>query len=211
MSDPTHHPARWLVLALASVVTACGPSTLASPSLSGSASATPSRSAAPSPSGTGPLLTGTITVTGAYAETDTFTTRARVETGGAAAAPPAGFTCADYARGLLDPRGNGATTFVTPVVDTAGSTAGAFPVHFAAAIDAGYAGPGTYRSSTLHSLTGSMVVNVGQFIDFFRSDPGPGLTTLAVDPNGGGTLLFTNWFSSGSQSVMSGTVAWTCL
>jgi len=97
---------------------------------------------------------------------------------------------------------------VTPVVQTDCSTAGALPVHFAAAIDAGYAGPGTYRSSSLRSLTGSMVVNVGQFIDFFRSDPG--MTTLEVNPNGAGTLSYTNWFSNGSQSRMSGTVAWTC-
>jgi len=135
------------------------------------------------------VLTGTITVVGAYAETDTFTTRAEVETGGSPAAAPAGFTCADYAQGLHDPQRNGATTFVTPVVDTAGSAAGAFPVHFAAAIDGGYAGPGTYGSSTVHSLTGSMVVNVGQFIDFFRSDPG--MTTLAVNRNGAGTLSWT--------------------
>jgi hypothetical protein len=168
----------------------------------------PSSSSTPSLSGTGPLLTGTITVIGAYPETDTFTTRAEVETGGAAAAAPVGFTCADYARGIQDPQRNGATTFVTPKVHTTGSTAGAYPVDLAAAIDAGYAGPGTYRSSTLHSLTGSMLVNAGDFVDLFRSDPG--MTTLAVNPNGAGTLSFTNWFSSGSDSRMSGTVAWTC-
>lgn len=72
----------------------------------------------------------------------------------------------------------------------------------------GYAGPGTYVSSALHSLTGTMVVNVGQFIDFFRSDPG--ITTLGVKPDGAGSLSYTNWFSSGSQSSMSGTVEWTC-
>lgn len=171
-------------------MTACAPSTVASPSLSGSMSAVPSNSSTPSPSGSGPLLTGIITVIGAYAETDTFTTQAEVETGGSAAAAPPSFTCSDYARGIQDPRRNGATTFVTPVVQTAGSTAGAFPVHFAAAIDAGYAGPGTYVSSTLHSLTGSMVVNVGQFIDFFRSDPG--MTTLTVQPNGAGSLSYMN-------------------
>lgn len=171
-------------------------------------SAVPSSSPPPSPSGTGPLLTGTITVIHAYAETDTFTTRAEIETGGATTAAPAGFTCADYARGIRDPRRSGAITFVTPVVETDGSTAGAFPVHFATGIDAGYAGPGTYESSTLHSLTGSLVVNVGQFIDFFRSDPG--MTTLTVNPNGSGTLSYTNWFSNGSQSHISGTVAWTC-
>jgi hypothetical protein len=171
-------------------------------------SAVPSSSLTLSPSGSGPILTGTITVIGAYAETDTFTTSAEVETGGSAAAAPPGFTCADYARGILDPRRNGAITFVTPVVQTAGSTAGAFPVRFAAAIDAGYAGPSTYVSSTVHSLTGSMIVNVGQFIDFFRSDPG--MTTLTVKPNGAGSLSYTNWFSNGSQSRMSGTVAWTC-
>jgi hypothetical protein len=171
-------------------------------------SAAPSGSRTPTPSGTGPLLVGSITVIGAYAETDTFSARAEVETGGSAAAAPPGFTCADYARGIQDRRRDGATTFVTPVVQTDGSTAGALPVRFAAAVDAGYAGPGTYGSSTLHSLTGNMVVNVGQWIDFFRSDPG--VTTLVVDPNGAGTLSYTNWFSSGSQSHMSGTVSWTC-
>lgn len=185
----------------------------ASPQPSGStAPRTPratASSASPSPHGTGPLLTGTITVTGAYAETDTFATRAQVESGGSTATAPPGFTCAEYAQGIQDPRGSGTTTFVTPVVATTGSTAGAFPVNFAAKIDSGYAGPGTYRSSTLHSLTGNMVVNVGNFIDFFRSDPG--MTTLAVNPNGSGTLSYTNWFSNGSQSYMSGTVAWTCL
>jgi hypothetical protein len=172
----------------------------------------PSSSSAPSPSGSDPLLTGTITVVHAYAETDTFITRAEIETGGAAAATPAGFTCADYARGIRDPRRNGAITFVTPVVDTDGSTAGALPVHFAAAIDAGYTGPGTYESSTLHSLTGTMVVNTGNFIDLFQSDvPGKAiLTVLTVKPDGAGILSYTNWYSTGSTSRMSGTVAWAC-
>jgi hypothetical protein len=159
------------------------------------------------------MLTGTITVTGAYAETDTFNTRAQVETGGTPMAAPAGFTCAAYARGNPDPQSNGATTFSAPQVHTPGSTtAGAFPVDFAATMTSGYAGPGTYSSSTVRSLTGNMVVNVGNFIDFFKSDS-PGmtiLTVLTVDPNGAGTVSFMNWFSSGSQSHMSGTVVWTC-
>ena len=47
-----------------------------------------------------------------------------------------------------------------------------------------------------------------KLINFFRSDPG--MTTLAVNPNGAGKLSYRNWFSNGSQSSMSGTVAWTC-
>lgn len=154
------------------------------------------------------MLTGTITVIGAYTETDTFTTRAEVETGGSAVAAPSGFTCADYARGVHDLRSNDANTFVTPVVQTTGSTAGAYPVDFAAAIDVGYAGPGTYRSSTLHSLTGRMLVDIGGVFDLFRS--AQGATTLAVSADGAGTVSYTDWFSTGSDSHMSGTVTWTC-
>ena len=203
-----HHPRRWLAAACAVAVTACGPSTVASPRPPGSISSAPSSSPTSAPSSAGPLLSGALIVTGAYAETDTFTVRAEIETGGEPSAAPHDFTCADYARGTQDPRSNGATTFAAPVIDTSGKTAGALPVSFRATTDAGYAGPGTYLSSTLTSLNGSMIVDVGQFIDYFFSRFGT--TSLRVEPDGGGRLSFTHWYSTGSTSSMSGTVVWTC-
>ncbi|HYL71243.1 MAG TPA: hypothetical protein VEY89_08080 [Candidatus Dormibacteraeota bacterium] len=162
-----------------------------------------SPSAAPS----GPTLTGTVSVTEAAALSAQF----HVPVGATQTGAPAGTTCASYAQGTSG-------GFTPPVFDV---TTNDHSIYFGATMPSGYAGPGTYDSSSVPSLTGTVAVAVG-------TDPGQqpatsiyrsrisGHSTLMVRPDGSGVFQFSEWGSdevrgdTGSAAIVSGTVTWSC-
>lgn len=164
-------------------------------------------SSAPSPSAQesgGPVWAGTISISGQYSITGSFSTRAELVNGGSITTPPASETCAEYADGLAQHL----TSFAAPVVQTAGERT----IYLEATIASGYHGPGSYTNRLTPTLSGSVQVAIGDlaqggFVDVFRSDM-QATTTLTVRSDGSGTLDFSGW-SSGDSSL-SGTLTWMC-
>ena len=160
------------------------------------------------PPGSGPALSGTLSISGAYSVDSAFTTHAEIEVAGRTAPPPAGYACAAYALGAP-----GATaqsrSFVAPEIDTGGANA----AYFSVALDAGYAGPGSYASGDLPGLTGTVEITIppasAPVIDTFTSRFA-GSTRLTVRSDGSGIVAFHGWYSSGSDNTVSGTVTWRC-
>ncbi len=165
--------------------------------------------AAPSnASATGPVLTGSASVNGAYIDGGTFTTRAQVLLGGTPAPAPAGYTCGDYARGY-PPSSSGSRSFVAPALDTGGANA----VELSVVMTAGYRGPGSYSSTLQPQLTGTASITIPpasapQFDSF--ASRFYGAVELTVLPNGSGSVKMINWGSSGSDSRISGSASWDC-
>jgi len=155
-----------------------------------------------------PTLHGTVIITGAYSSGGTFTTRAEVDTTGLSGAPPAGMSCAEYARGTLD-ASHQSRNFVAPEVDTGGANA----VYFNTLLATGYAGPGTYASQSFPALIGKAAITIppasAPQIDSFTSRDG-GSTMLTVRADGSGVVNIIDWGSGGSDSRISGSVSWTC-
>lgn len=156
----------------------------------------------------GPLLTGTISITGAYTDGGAFTTHAEVDSGGAPGLPPAGYTCADYSHGAPGPV-SGTLSFTAPAFDTGGVNGATFET----VLPNGYRGPGTYASAEAFDLAGDVSLTIPpasapQF-DTFTSRYA-GSTVLIVNADGSGEVRMTDWASSASDSHISGVVSWVC-
>jgi len=124
---------------------------------------------------------------------------------GSTVPPAAGATCSNYAEGFDE----NPISFTPPEVQTVG---GANTAYVQSRLSIGYHGPGTYTSRSNPQLGGAVAIGVGDlegsgYIDTFRSGP-PGTTTLTVNPDGSGRLVFSSW--SGGDTTISGTVIWTC-
>jgi len=156
------------------------------------------------PVGTGPLLKGTVSVSGSYAVTSTFITRAELIAGSSLVSPPSSATCANYANGFAQ----NPMSFAAPELQTTGDTT----AYLTATVASGYHGPGTYSSASTPTLSGSVAVAVGDvaqggFVDTFRSGT-RSTTSLIVRPDGSGKLEFSGWGTGDSDE--DGTVTWTC-
>jgi hypothetical protein len=193
-----------MVVLTAIACAACAPN----PGTSRTPSLTPIEpSATPSPSaeaGSGPLLTGTVTISGTYAVTGTFSTHPQLAFGGALTTPAANETCATYADGFAQHP----ASFAVPLVHTAGERT----VYLTAAVASGYHGPGTYTNRSTPMLTGTVQIGIGGieqggFVDVFDSDL-QSTSTLTVRSDGSGSLDFSGW-SAGDNSV-NGTLSWMC-
>jgi hypothetical protein len=164
----------------------------------------------------GPLLTGTISVSGGATLTATFSARAEVLSGGSLTSVSASDTCANYADGLTQ----NPTSFSAPELQTAGGS----NVYMKATIASDYHGPGTYSSETTPLFDGTLVYGIGfatgqnGAATVFRSSIHGihGATTLTVRPDGSGSLEFSDWQSdevrgdTGPAATVDGTVTWTC-
>jgi len=153
-------------------------------------------------------LNGTVAVAGGYAVHGAFSTAPSVLLGALSTAAPAIYTCADYAHGFRDPT-SGASTFVSPQMQTAGASS----VYVQVILASGYRGPSTYDSTTAPALTGIASITIppasAPVIDTFGSSFF-GSVTLTVRPDGSGSVTITNWGSPGSDSRISGTASWSC-
>jgi hypothetical protein len=153
-------------------------------------------------------LNGTVRVAGGYTVHGDFSTAPAVLRGALPAAAPAGYTCADYAHGELD-SASGASTFVSPQMQTAGASS----VFVQVTLASGYRGPSTYDSTTTPALTGTAAITIppasAPVIDDFHSRF-YGSVTLTVRPDGSGSVTITNWGSPGSDSRISGSASWSC-
>jgi hypothetical protein len=157
---------------------------------------------------TGPLLTGTIVVSGGKTASASFSTPAEMQAGSARTAPPGGSTCADFANGFHQD----GFTLTTPDVKTSADES----VYLQASMAHGYKGPGPYSSRSTPSLSGTAVFtagdpNAGGFFSVFKSSiqaATPPTTTLTVTSGGSGTLVLSGW--GGEEGDISGTVSWTC-
>jgi hypothetical protein len=153
-------------------------------------------------------LNGTVSVAGGYTVHGDFSTAPAVLRGALPSTAPAGYTCADYAHGFRDPT-SGASTFVSPQMQTAGASSAFVQVTLAS----GYRGPSTYDSTTAPALTGIASITIppasAPVIDTFRSSF-YGSVTLTVRPDGSGSETITNWGSPGSDSRISGSATWSC-
>jgi hypothetical protein len=162
----------------------------------------------PKPSPARASLSGTVTVAGGYDVHGDFRTAPAVLQGALPAAAPAGLTCAGYARGERDPA-SGATTFVSPQMETAGASR----VFVQVVVASGYRGPATYASTTTPALTGFAAITIPpasapQIDDFHSSFFGT--VSLTVRPDGSGSVTITDWGSAGSDSRISGSATWSC-
>jgi hypothetical protein len=162
----------------------------------------------PTPAPARASLNGIVTVAGGYAVHGDFSSAPAVLRGALPTAAPAGYTCADYAHGLRDAT-SGASTFVSPQMQTAGASS----VYVQVILASGYRGPSTYDSTTAPALTGIASITIppasAPVIDTFRSSF-YGSVTLSVHPDGSGSVTITNWGSPGSDSRISGTASWSC-
>ncbi|MBV9100312.1 MAG: hypothetical protein JOZ46_03935 [Candidatus Dormibacteraeota bacterium] len=145
-------------------------------------------------------------MTGAYSVSGAFTARPEIVLGGSATPAPAGYSCADYAAGRLGSNGE----FALPEVETHGDPS----VYVHLTVTAGYTGAGTYDSSTGHNVTGGAVVTEGNtsnggFLDAFRAASDTTIS-VTVHPDGSGVVNALNWYSSDSDSELSGVITWTC-
>jgi hypothetical protein len=162
----------------------------------------------PKPASALASLNGTVAVAGGYAVHGDFSTALAVLRGALPTAAPAGYTCADYAHGFRDPT-SGASTFVSPQMQTAGASS----VFVQVILASGYRGPSTYDSTTAPALTGIASITIppasAPVIDTFRSSF-YGSVTLTVRPDGSGSVTITDWGSPGSDSRISGSASWSC-
>ena len=147
---------------------------------------------------------GTVTISGTYAVSGTFTSHPQLAIGSSLTTPAANDTCAAYADGFAQHP----ASFAVPLVQTAGDKT----VYLQALLLSGYHGPGTYTNRSTPSLTGTVQVGIGGleqggFVDVFDSDS-QSTSSLTVKPDGSGTLDFSGW-SSGDNTV-DGTLQWTC-
>jgi len=186
----------WSAFAILLAITACG------------STSPPSPTARPTAEPAAARLTGTVSVAGGYDVRGDFSTAPAVLSGALPTAPPAGYSCADYARGAVDPA-TGASTFVSPLMQTAGASS----VFVQVILASGYHGPSTYVSTITKALTGIAAITIppasAPQIDAFRSQF-YGSVTLSVRPDGSGSVIITNWGSPGSDSLISGTASWSC-
>jgi hypothetical protein len=163
----------------------------------------------PTPAPAPASLAGTVTVAGGYAVHGDFSTAPAVLRGALPTAAPAGYTCADYAHGELD-SASGASTFVSPQMQTAGASS----VFVQVILASGYRGPATYDSTTTPALTGVAAITIppasAPVIDDFRS-AFYGSVRLTVRPDGSGSVTITHWGSPGSDSRISGSATWSCM
>jgi hypothetical protein len=203
------------VLVAAFACTACEPST---GSVSrATASPAPSTSSSPSPAISGPVLSGTVSISGAATiPTTTFEVGAQLDAGQTEIAPPAGATCADYARGFAGMPMSVPHSFVAPALQTTGQ----HNIYVGVMMTGGYTGPGTYMAPAVRTLTGAAVEGIGAdasavYTVFHSGDAGS--MTLTVNPDGSGSLHFEHWdrdevrqVPGQSQVNVSGVITWVC-
>ena len=180
-------------IALLLAVSACGTETTPPPT--------------PAPARTS--LDGTVTVAGGYAVHGDFSTAPAVLRGALPTPAPAGYTCTDYAHGELN-SASGASTFVSPQMQTAGASS----VFVQVILASGYRGPSTYDSTTTPALAGAAAITIppvsAPVIDNFRS-AFYGSVRLTVRSDGSGSVTITDWGSPGSDSRISGSASWSCM
>jgi hypothetical protein len=165
-----------------------------------------------------PKLAGTVTISGAATiPSTTFLTAAQMQSGDHEVAPPAGATCADYARGFATGFAPSAGPgFAAPAIQTAGY----HNIYVALTMSSGYHGPGTYTLQNTPSMSGVAVEGIGTgssaVYTVFKAKNG-GRATLTVNADGSGSLQIDHWDSDevrqapgASQVYIFGSVRWVC-
>lgn len=177
--------------------------------LPGTAGNSLTASARPPSQPSGPILAGTVSVQGDYEISASFTTRVAEHAAGVPTPPAMPATCAAYARGFVASQDDNTRAFLPPVVQTTGKPA----VFIRTTIGSGYAGPGTYNSNATPGLSGGATVQGDAFTVYHSTTASQ--TVLTVQPDGSGTLSFSQWRSTEVRGgiiagYLSGTVTWTC-
>ena len=152
------------------------------------------------------VLVGSVEQARGYAVNQGFTAHPEQLSGTLPVAAPA-TSCAEYAAG--SPGTGGGKAFVAPEFDTGGPTG----VYVQVDMTSGYSGPGRYDSRSFPRLQGYATfaippVSAPQF-DTFRS-AFYGWLVLTVGADGSGSVSVQKWGSSGSDSVVSGSISWSC-
>ncbi len=160
-----------------------------------------------------PIISGTLSITGQFVVTGTFTSHAAVDLDGVQTPAPSSTTCASFANGYAQQLPLGGTGFDAPIAKTNGPTA----VSVSVSLATGYLGPGTYDSGNNPFLSGTATVTVttaqGPSYYVFHSH-GSG-TTLHVTPDGSGSVQLTGWVDDETRGgngtgLVTGVMTWTC-